>query len=102
MKHKLAATIAAVAVLGAVGAGGAVAAGYGPGNAGWGDRADCPYATDGTPLRIHAQDGTGAGTGAGARQRLRDGTGAGAGAGAQQRLRDGTGAGPHGTWQNGS
>jgi hypothetical protein len=86
MKRKLAATIAAVVALGAIGTGVAGAAGYGPGGPGWGsgNSADCPYSTDGAPLRIHAQDGTGPNARSGAPFRLRDGTG------------------PHGPWRAGS
>ncbi len=84
MKRKLAAIVGAVAVLGAIGVGAAGAAGYGSPVPGWGNRADCPYSTDGTPLRIHAQDGTGANARPGAPLRLQDGTG------------------PHGHWRAGS
>ena len=84
MKRKLAAVIGAVAALGAIGVGAAGAAGYGSPVPGWGNRAECPYSTDGTPLRIHAQDGTGAKARSGAPLRAQDGTG------------------PHGPWRAGS
>jgi anaerobic selenocysteine-containing dehydrogenase len=83
MRRKLIATIGAAATLGALGAGAATAAGYNSPVPGWGNRADCPYATTETPLRIHAQDGTG--------QNARDG--------APLHALDGTG--PHGPWAGG-
>jgi hypothetical protein len=73
MTRKLIATVGAVAVFGVVGAGAASAAGNpSPGS---GSRADCPYSTTNTPLRIHAQDGSGQNARPGAPLHLQDGTG---------------------------
>jgi hypothetical protein len=83
MTRRLAATIGAAATLGIVGAGAASAAGYSPPVPGWGNRADCPYSTTKTPLRIHAQDGTGRNARPGAPLHALDGTG------------------PHGPWAGG-
>ena len=83
MTRKLLATIGAVGALGAVGAGAAGAAGYAPPVPGWGNRADCPSSTANTPLRIHAQDGTGQNARPDAPLQALDGTG------------------PHGPWAGG-
>lgn len=84
MTHKLIATVGAAATLGLVGAAAASAAGYhGSGQPGSGNRADCPYSTTSTPLRIHAHDGTGPNARPGAPLHLRDGSG------------------PHGRWAGG-
>jgi hypothetical protein len=82
MKGKLVATVGAVVALGVTGAGFAEAAGYN-GVPGWGQRAECPYSTTKTPLRIHAQDGTGQNARPGAPLLAQDGTG------------------PHGPWAGG-
>lgn len=73
----------ALAAVGAMGAGVAGAAGYDPPVPGWGKRADCPYSTTKTPLRIHAKDGSGRYARPGAPLHLEDGTG------------------PHGPWMAG-
>jgi hypothetical protein len=83
MTRKVLTTIGAVSVLAAVGAGAATAARYTPPAPGYGHRADCPVATTKTPLRIHAQDGTGQNARPGAPLEARDGTG------------------PHGPWHAG-
>jgi hypothetical protein len=83
MTRRLIASVAAVATLGALGAGAASAAGYSPPVPGWGNRADCPYSTTTTPLRIHAQDGTGQNARPGAPLQALDGSG------------------PHGPWAAG-
>jgi anaerobic selenocysteine-containing dehydrogenase len=83
MTRKWMAAIAGAATLGLVGTAAASAAGYNPPVPGWGNRADCPYSTTKTPLRIHAHDGTGANARPGAPLHAHDGTG------------------PHGPWAGG-